>query len=88
MLNITRKSASGPSAASAAGRVETRIWVATCRAARAAAAGDAAGTGGRPRAADLGGLQRSRRLHVYRVLFGYLYGHILTGLQEVVERPR
>jgi AcrR family transcriptional regulator len=26
-------------------------------------------------------------LHVYRVLFGYLYGHILTELQEVVERP-
>ena len=26
-------------------------------------------------------------LHVYRVLFGYLHGHILTDLQEVVERP-
>jgi AcrR family transcriptional regulator len=26
-------------------------------------------------------------LHVYRVLFGYLYGHILNELQEVVERP-
>jgi AcrR family transcriptional regulator len=26
-------------------------------------------------------------LHVYRVLFGYLYGHILTELQEVVEKP-
>ncbi len=26
-------------------------------------------------------------LHMYRVLFGYLYGHILTELQEVVERP-
>ena len=26
-------------------------------------------------------------LHIYRVLFGYLYGHILTELQEVVERP-
>jgi AcrR family transcriptional regulator len=25
-------------------------------------------------------------LHIYRVLFGYLYGHILTELQEVVER--
>ena len=26
-------------------------------------------------------------LHIYRVLFGYLHGHILTDLQEVVERP-
>lgn len=26
-------------------------------------------------------------LHIYRVLFGYLYGHILNELQEVVERP-
>ncbi len=26
-------------------------------------------------------------LHIYRVLFGYLYGHILTELQEVIERP-
>jgi AcrR family transcriptional regulator len=26
-------------------------------------------------------------LHIYRVVFGYLYGHILTELQEVVERP-
>ena len=26
-------------------------------------------------------------LHIYRMLFGYLYGHILTELQEVVERP-
>ncbi|CAM4296105.1 TetR/AcrR family transcriptional regulator C-terminal domain-containing protein [Mycobacterium senriense] len=26
-------------------------------------------------------------LRIYRVLFGYLYGHILTELQEVVERP-
>jgi hypothetical protein len=26
-------------------------------------------------------------LHIYRVLFAYLYGHILTELQEVVERP-
>ena len=24
---------------------------------------------------------------IYRVFFGYLYGHILTELQEVVERP-
>ncbi|MFI6999939.1 TetR/AcrR family transcriptional regulator C-terminal domain-containing protein [Nocardia sp. NPDC050175] len=26
-------------------------------------------------------------LHIYRALFGFLYGHILTELQEVVERP-
>ncbi|MEV0673597.1 TetR/AcrR family transcriptional regulator C-terminal domain-containing protein [Mycobacterium sp. NPDC050441] len=26
-------------------------------------------------------------LRIYRMLFGYLYGHILTELQEVVERP-
>ncbi|BBX65460.1 TetR family transcriptional regulator [Mycobacterium saskatchewanense] len=26
-------------------------------------------------------------LHMYRVLFGYLYGHILNELQEVIERP-
>src|SRR6476469_9604137 len=26
-------------------------------------------------------------LHIYRVLFGFLYGHILTELQEVIERP-
>src|ERR1700739_122097 len=26
-------------------------------------------------------------LHIYRVLFGYLHGHILTELQAVVERP-
>jgi AcrR family transcriptional regulator len=26
-------------------------------------------------------------LHIYRVLFGFLYGHVLTELQEVVERP-
>ena len=26
-------------------------------------------------------------LHVYRVLFGFLYGHILNELQEVIERP-
>jgi AcrR family transcriptional regulator len=26
-------------------------------------------------------------LHIYRVLFGYLHGHVLTELQEVVERP-
>jgi AcrR family transcriptional regulator len=26
-------------------------------------------------------------LHIYRVLFGYLHGHILDELQEVIERP-
>ena len=26
-------------------------------------------------------------LHIYRVLFAYLYGHILNELQEIVERP-
>ncbi|MGV9865406.1 TetR/AcrR family transcriptional regulator C-terminal domain-containing protein [Rhodococcus koreensis] len=26
-------------------------------------------------------------LHVYRALFGFLYGHILNELQELVERP-
>jgi len=24
---------------------------------------------------------------VYRALFGFLYGHVLTELQEIVERP-
>ncbi|WP_306364014.1 TetR/AcrR family transcriptional regulator C-terminal domain-containing protein [Nocardia sp. CC227C] len=26
-------------------------------------------------------------LHIYRALFGFLYGHVLTELQELVERP-
>lgn len=26
-------------------------------------------------------------LHIYRMLFGYLHGHILNELQEVIERP-
>ena len=26
-------------------------------------------------------------LHIYRVLFGYLYGHILNESQEIIERP-
>jgi AcrR family transcriptional regulator len=26
-------------------------------------------------------------LHIYRLVFGYLHGHILTELQEVIERP-
>jgi hypothetical protein len=35
-------------------------------------------------AAGFSGVQA---LSVYRALFGFLYGHILTELQEVVERP-
>jgi hypothetical protein len=26
-------------------------------------------------------------LRIYRMLFGYLHGHVLTELQEVIERP-
>lgn len=26
-------------------------------------------------------------LHIYRMLFGFLYGHVLHELQEVIERP-
>ena len=26
-------------------------------------------------------------LHIYRALFGFLYGHVLNELQELVERP-
>jgi len=26
-------------------------------------------------------------LHIYRMLFGFLYGHILNELQEVIQRP-
>lgn len=26
-------------------------------------------------------------LHIYRALFGFLYGHVLTELQEIVARP-
>jgi AcrR family transcriptional regulator len=26
-------------------------------------------------------------LHIYRVVFAYLYGHVITELQEVIERP-
>jgi hypothetical protein len=26
-------------------------------------------------------------LHIYRVLFAYLHGHILDELQEIIERP-
>ena len=34
------------------------------------------------------GFSGADALHIYRVLFGYLHGHILTELQEVIERPR
>ncbi len=33
------------------------------------------------------GFRGEEALHVYRVLFGYLHGHILNELQEVLERP-
>ena len=33
------------------------------------------------------GFRGADALHIYRVLFGYLHGHILNELQEVIERP-
>ncbi len=30
---------------------------------------------------------RTDALHIYRALFGFLYGHVLNELQEIVERP-
>jgi AcrR family transcriptional regulator len=33
------------------------------------------------------GFSGADALHIYRVLFGYLHGHILTELQEVIEKP-
>src|SRR5689334_1516185 len=33
------------------------------------------------------GFSGTDALHIFRVLFGYLHGHILTEIQEVVERP-
>jgi AcrR family transcriptional regulator len=33
------------------------------------------------------GFSGDEALHVYRTLFGFLYGHVLTELQEIVERP-
>lgn len=33
------------------------------------------------------GFSGTDALHIYRVLFGYLHGHILTELQELIERP-
>lgn len=33
------------------------------------------------------GFSGADALHIYRVLIGFLYGHVLTELQEVIERP-
>jgi len=33
------------------------------------------------------GFTGEEALHIYRVLFGFLYGHMLNELQEVIERP-
>ncbi|MFE7800510.1 TetR/AcrR family transcriptional regulator C-terminal domain-containing protein [Nocardia sp. NPDC057440] len=33
------------------------------------------------------GFSGADALHIYRALFGFLYGHILNELQELVERP-
>ena len=33
------------------------------------------------------GLTADDALHIDRVLFAYLYGHVLTELQEIIERP-
>ena len=33
------------------------------------------------------GFSGDEALHIYRALFGFLYGHVLTELQEIVERP-
>jgi AcrR family transcriptional regulator len=33
------------------------------------------------------GFSGADALHIYRVFFGYLHGHILTEIQEVIERP-
>jgi hypothetical protein len=33
------------------------------------------------------GLNGADALHVYRALFGFLHGHVLNELQELVERP-
>jgi AcrR family transcriptional regulator len=33
------------------------------------------------------GFSGDEALHIYRMLFGFLYGHILNELQEVIERP-
>jgi AcrR family transcriptional regulator len=33
------------------------------------------------------GYTEADALHIYRALFGFLYGHVLNELQEIVERP-
>src|SRR5690349_23553491 len=33
------------------------------------------------------GFSGADALHIYRLLFGFLYGHILNELQEIIERP-
>lgn len=33
------------------------------------------------------GFSGADALHIYRALFGFLYGHVLNELQEMVERP-
>ncbi len=33
------------------------------------------------------GFTSAEALHIYRALFGVIYGHVLSELQEVVERP-
>lgn len=33
------------------------------------------------------GFSGADALHIYRALFGFLYGHVLNELQEVIERP-
>ena len=49
--------------------------------------GDAARPRRRARTAHLGRVFQRRTLHIYRMLFGFLYGHILNELQELIERP-
>ena len=41
----------------------------------------------RPRAADPGRFTGPDALHIYRALFGFLHGHVLDELQEVVDNP-
>jgi AcrR family transcriptional regulator len=54
---------------------------------RAAATGNAAATRRRSRPATSAGFAGDDALHIYRVLFGYLHGHLLNELQEIIERP-
>ena len=41
----------------------------------------------RPRAAHPGRFSGPDALHIYRALFGFLDGHVLNELQELVENP-